>query len=120
MERITERHPIPGPIVYGYLRLPVAQPTRRQALTRALEGYCEEHELLLGGVFTDRGEPQVMSAAFAGLLAVLAMDHSYGVVTPARTHLGSRGLGIERTDLIAQTGCRLMVLRDSDTTVDAR
>jgi hypothetical protein len=120
MESLTERYLVPGPAVYGYVRLPAAQQTRRRALTRALENYCEQHELLLGGVFTDGGEQTLMSPAFAGLLAVLAMNHSYGVVTPARSHLGSRGLGIERTDLIAKTGRRLMVLRDSDTRVDAR
>ncbi len=120
MEHITERHPVPGPVVYGYLRLSGVQPSRRRALTRALKGYCGDHELQLGGVFTDAGESQTMSPAFAGLLSVLVMDPTYGVVIPARTHLGSRGLGVERTDLIARTGRRLMVLRDSDTRVDAR
>jgi hypothetical protein len=120
MERITERHPVPGPVVYGYLRVPASHNKRRQALSRALAVYCEEHELLLSGVFTDRGEPAVMSPAFAGLLGVLALDGSYGVVTPARSHLGVRGIGVQRADLIAQTSRRLMVLRGRDTTAVAQ
>src|SRR3954470_19656179 len=108
MESLTERCPVPDPIVYGYLRVPAAQRTRRRALTRTVENYCEEQELLFGGVFTDDSRTVLISPAFAGLLAVLAMSHSYGVVTPARTHMGSRGLGTERTDLIAQAGRRLI------------
>ncbi|GAA0979145.1 hypothetical protein GCM10009555_043300 [Acrocarpospora macrocephala] len=109
--RITERHPIPGPLVYGYLRLPAPNPARRQALTWAVRAYCDQHELVLGAVFTDSLTPAVLSAAFAGLLDALAVEGSYGVVTPSTAHLGGRRLGQERTGLIAVTGRRLMLVR---------
>lgn len=116
MERITERHPIPGPTVYGYLRLPPGQAARRRALTDTIRIYCEQHELLLGGVFIDHGEERAGSTAFAALLDVLAMEGSYGVVTPTRAHLGPRSVSAERSDLINQYGRRLMVVRESATT----
>lgn len=117
MDRITERHPIPGPTVYGYIRLPAGQPARRRALTETLLVYCEQHELRLGGVFVDHSDSTVMSAAFTGLLDVLALDGAYGVVTPARAHLGPRAISSERSDLIDQSRRRLMVVRDSARTV---
>lgn len=119
MERITERHPVPSPMVYGYLRVTTTQSARRQAFTRALESYCRPHKFQLGGTFTDNGESSVMSPAFAGLLAVLVMDRSHAVVIPARSHLGVLGIGVERTDLIVQTGRRLIVLCDGRTKANA-
>jgi len=82
------------------------------ALTRALVTYCTQHELLLGGVFTD--EPfnrLVLAPGFAGLLDALAMEGSYGVVTPSAAHLGSGVTGRARIQKIAETGRRLMLVR---------
>lgn len=56
MEPITELRPVDGPVVYGYLRLPRASPARREALVTALTGYCQQHELALAGLFTERGD----------------------------------------------------------------
>lgn len=112
MAPLTEWHPVPGPLVYGYLRLPACSRARRAALTRALLTYCGQHELLLGGVFTD--EPLgglVLSPGFAGLLDALRVDGSYGVVTPSATHLGSGVTGRARLRKIAETGRRLMLIR---------
>lgn len=56
MGPVTEQRPVPGPVVYGYLRMPGPNQTRRAALTRALRGYCDRHELTLGGVYTDSSD----------------------------------------------------------------
>ncbi|MFC7723200.1 hypothetical protein [Nonomuraea recticatena] len=70
-EPLTEQRPMPGPVVYGYLRLLRSAPARRHALRDALAEYCRQHELQLAGVFTDRGG----GAAFAGLLDVLSVSN---------------------------------------------
>lgn len=92
MERITEHHPVSGPVVYGYLRLTPSQIRRRWPLSQMLELYCQQHELVLGGVFTDHASTTLMAPAFAGLIGVLALPGAYGVLLPTRTHLGSRAL----------------------------
>jgi len=75
------------------------------ALTRALLAYCGQHELLLGGVFTD--EPlasPVLSPGFAGLLDALSVEGSYGVVAPSAAHLGAGVAGRARLAKITETG----------------
>jgi hypothetical protein len=87
---------------------------RRAALTRALVTYCSQHELLLGGVFTD--EPfnrLVLAPGFAGLLDALTLDGSYGAVAPSAAHLGSGVTGRARIQRITETGRRLMLVRDA-------
>src|SRR5689334_3621388 len=114
MAPLTEWHPVPGPLVYGYLRLSACSRARRVALTRALVTYCGQHELLLGGVFSD--EPfnsLVLTPGFAGLLDVLALEGSYGVVTPSAAHLGSGVTGRTRIQKITETGRRLMLVREA-------
>lgn len=113
MGDITEHRWVCGPRVYGYLRLPAPRSARRKALTQAVIGYCERHELLLGGVFTERATSgQLDSPAFAGLLDALAASGGYGVVLPSPAHLGSsRAVICERASLLAETGARLMVIR---------
>ena len=112
MESLTEWRPVPGPLVYGYLRLSACSRARRLALTRAVLTYCGQHELLLGGVFTD--EPLgslVLSPGFAGLLDALSLEGSYGVVTPSAAHLGSGVTGRTRLQKVTETGRRLMLVR---------
>ncbi|MGP8299180.1 hypothetical protein ACTPOK_14940 [Streptomyces inhibens] len=106
-----------GPIVYGFLRLPKKAAARQTALTGALAEYCRGHELVLGGIFIERGSAtSVPSAAFTGLLDVLDLPDVYGVVLPAASHLGPRSIAVERQREIAGSGVRLMLVRDSKTT----
>jgi hypothetical protein len=120
MGPITERWQVPGPVVYGYLLLTAACRARRAALSRALAGYCEQHELILAAVFTDTGDDTVQAPGFTGLLDVLTTEPSYGVVIPTRAHLGhGRAAGI-RLAVIAGTGRRLMLIREKTSATDAR
>jgi hypothetical protein len=112
MAPLTECRPVPGPLVYGYLRLSACSRARRLALTRALATYCGQHELLLGGVFTDEPHSNpALSPGFAGLLDALSLEGSYGVVTPSVSHLGSGVTGRARLVRITETGRRLMLVR---------
>ena len=120
MGPITERRQVPGPVVYGYLLLTAACRARRAALSRALAGYCEQHELILAAVFTDTGDDTVQAPGFTGLLDVLATEPSYGVVIPTRAHLGHGPAAGTRLAVIAGTGRRLMLIREKTSATDAR
>lgn len=112
---LTEQRRVPGPIVYGYLRLVKASEARQDALSQALAEYCLQHELLLAGVFTER-EPAMgahRSPAFTGLLDVLAVPGVYGVVVPTLSHLGPRANARQRQRKITGLGVRLMLVRDA-------
>ena len=111
MESITEHHLVSELIVYGYLRLPCPNSTRRAALTLALASYCDQHELTLSTVFADQADDKVLTPAFAGLMDALAVDGSYGVVLPSPAHMGGRETAQPRSERIAATGRRLMLLR---------
>ncbi|MET8394541.1 hypothetical protein ABZV59_21890 [Streptomyces anthocyanicus] len=112
MEPLTEHRQVSGPVVYGFLRLIRASEARQAALTASLADYCRRHELLLSGVFTDRATaPGPSSAAFTGLLDVLALPDVYGVVAPAMSHLGPNAVAAERTHRIATSGSRLLLIR---------
>lgn len=109
MEPLTEQRKVPGPVVYGFVRLTRNAPAvRRQALADALTHYCDQHEVTLGGVFTERSD---QPAAFTGLLDVLAMPDVYGVVIPARGHLGPTELAARRSQQLRLAGARLMFAR---------
>ncbi|WP_039641335.1 hypothetical protein [Streptomyces sp. 769] len=111
MEPITERRPVNGPRVYGYLRQ-TSSKARHNALADSLAEYCRQHELTLCGLFTEWGPiTEVRSPAFVGLLDVLALPDAYGVVLPARVHLGPKRIAVEREQQIAQTSARLIVVR---------
>jgi hypothetical protein len=120
MGPITEQRCVPGPAVYGYLLLTEACRSRRAALTRALAGYCEQHELVLAAVFTDTGDDTVQAPGFTGLLDALAVAPSYGVVIPTRAHLGHGRAAGQRLTVIAGTGRRLMLIRGKPSTAGAR
>lgn len=120
MGPITEQRQVPGPVVYGYLLLTAACRARRAALSRALAGYCEQHELVLATVFTDTGDDTVQAPGFTGLLDVLTMEPSYGVVIPTRAHLGHGRAAGTRLAVIAGTGRRLMLIREKVSVHDAR
>jgi hypothetical protein len=119
MGPITERWQVPGPVVYGYLLLTAACRARRAALSRALAGYCEQHELILAAVFTDTGDDTVQAPGFTGLLDVLTTEPSYGVVIPTRAHLGHGRAAGTRLAVIAGTGRRLMLIREKAPAHDA-
>jgi hypothetical protein len=112
-EPLTEHRLVHGPYVYGYLRHGRGGPTRRQALAESLTLYCSQHELTLCGVFTeaDRTARDIRSPAFMGALDVLALPDTYGLVIPARSHLGPRHVAAERERQIAGLDVRLMMVR---------
>ncbi|MEV0318865.1 hypothetical protein ACIBKX_20555 [Streptomyces sp. NPDC050658] len=114
MEPITEQLQVNGPYVYGYLRHTGSGTARHTALAESLVEYCRQHELTLCGLFTEReATADVSSPAFVGLLDVLALPDSYGVVLPARSHLGPKRLAAERERQIAVLSTRLIVVRSA-------
>lgn len=119
LESITEQRQVLGPVVYGYLLVPAPSRARRAALSRALAGYCEQHELTLSAVFTDTGDDSVRAPGFTGLLDALATETSYAVVMPARAHLGRGRAAGSRLAVLADTGRRLIILRGKPFTADA-
>ncbi|WP_438293145.1 hypothetical protein [Streptomyces sp. HUAS TT7] len=116
MEPLTEHRLVNGPVVYGFLRLVRVPAARQKALVASLAEYCRSHELQLSGVFTDRdasGGPD--SAAFTGLLDVLALPDVYGVVVPAASHLGPKAIAAERVRQIETASARLLQVRQTRT-----
>ncbi|AYN31479.1 hypothetical protein DUI70_0976 [Streptomyces albus] len=98
--------------MYGFLRLSSASAARQAALRASLAEYCRTHELRLSGVFTDRHTTtDPASAAFTGLLDVLALPDVYGVLAPALSHLGPKPLAAERVRRIEAAGARLLPAR---------
>ena len=111
MWTLTEQHDVDGPIVYGYLRLHRSTPQRQAALTVALTQYCEQHELQLCGIFTDRGTESADDPAFAVLLDVLLLSGAYGVVLTTAHHLGGKHLAARRREQLNAIGARLLFVR---------
>ncbi|KUN29223.1 hypothetical protein AQJ23_00030 [Streptomyces antibioticus] len=113
-EPLTERRPVTGPLVFGYLRHITGVTSRLAALTGCLTEYCHLHELTLCGVFTDR-EPAVLlhSPAFIGLLDALELSDTYGAVIPVLGHLGPKPINAERRRRITATGARLITVRST-------
>lgn len=111
MEPVTEQRPVPGPVVYGYLRMPAPNQTRRAALSMALRGYCERHELTLAGVYTDNSGDATWAPGFSSLLDAISATGGYGVLIPSATHLGTGQLAARRCAAITQAGRRLILIR---------
>lgn len=109
---ITERRPCAYPVVYGYLRLTSKNTARRGALGAAIATYCHDHELSLGGVFTDYSRADLPAIGFTGLLDVLGLIATYGVVTPTESHLGRGADATNRKRQVARSGARLLILRE--------
>lgn len=111
-ELITERRPVTGPQVFGYLRHVTGGLARHAALVDCLAEYCHRHELTLCGIFTDReATVAVRSPAFVGLLDALELPDTYGTVVPAPSHIGPRRIAAERRRQITATSTRLIVVR---------
>ncbi|MGW3292892.1 hypothetical protein ACWGUL_00625 [Streptomyces albidoflavus] len=111
MEPLTEHRLVSGPVVYGFLRLVRVPRARQEALAASLIEYCRSHELQLSSLFTDRDAAGPASAAFTGLLDVLALPDVYGVVAPAMSHLGPKAIAAERGRQIESAGARLLLVR---------
>lgn len=114
MEPLTEHRGVSGPVVYGYLRVVRVSPARQTALNEALAEYCRQHELKLSGVFTDREAGSGPSMAFTGLIDVLELPDTYGVVLPAASHLGPKGIAAPKEARIVAAGARLLLVRGRD------
>ncbi|MEV4871506.1 hypothetical protein [Streptomyces syringium] len=96
------------------MRVPRA---RQDALVGSMAEYCRSHELQLSGVFTDRDAAVgAASAAFTGLLDVLALPDVYGVIAPTMSHLGPKTIAGERGRRIEAAGSRLLLVRKLRTT----
>ncbi|MFI9835180.1 hypothetical protein ACIHIX_46830 [Streptomyces sp. NPDC051913] len=112
-EPLTERRPVTGPLVFGYLRH-TGNAARHTALTSCLAEYCRSHELTLCGIFTDREQAVALhSPAFIGLLDALTLPDIYGAVVPVLSHLGPRPVAAERKRRITATGARLIAVRST-------
>ncbi|MBH5334019.1 hypothetical protein IHE55_04050 [Streptomyces pactum] len=111
MEPLTEHRGVSGPVVYGLLRLVKVSATRQAALHDALAEYCRRHELVLHGVFIERTAGTNWSVAFTGLLDVLDLHDTYGVVLPALSHLGTKAIAAARQTRITASGARLLLIR---------
>jgi hypothetical protein len=120
MEPVTEQRPVPGPVVYGYLRMPAPNQSRRAALVTALRGYCDRHELTLAGVYTDSSGDTCRAPGFTGLLDAIGATGGYGVVVPSPAHLGTGQLAARRCAAITGTGRRLILVRGVLTASTAR
>ncbi|WP_234379935.1 hypothetical protein [Streptomyces caniscabiei] len=109
---ITERRPVSGPQVFGYVRHVTGGLARHTALVDCLSDYCRRHELTLCGVFTDRAATfGVRSPAFVGLLDALELPDAYGALIPSLSHLGPKRIAAERKRQIAAAGTQLVVIR---------
>ncbi|MGW0467960.1 hypothetical protein ACWDX6_22270 [Streptomyces sp. NPDC003027] len=114
MEPITEHREVGEVHVYGYLRHTNGSAARHTALVDSLAEYCLQHELTLHGFFTEReATTNPLAPAFVGLLDVLALAGTYGVVVPSRSHLGPKGLAAERGRRIEKARACLIVVRGS-------
>lgn len=111
MVTLTERHPVPGPDVYGFLRLTRATRPRRRALSAVLDEYCQAHELKMAALFVEHAPGDFYSPAFVGLLDTLTLPDAYGVVIPSIGHLGPSRTAAERARIILGVGARLMQVR---------
>ncbi|MEV0589429.1 hypothetical protein [Nonomuraea sp. NPDC050310] len=101
---------MPSPAVYGYIRAAGISAPRRDALSATIAAFCELHELRLAGVFAERDREQ--SAAFAGLLDVLGLPATYGVVVPTLSHLAPHAaLTSLRVRQVEALGARLLTIR---------
>ncbi|MFE7134771.1 hypothetical protein ACFVIM_28310 [Streptomyces sp. NPDC057638] len=110
MEPLTESRQVSGPVVFGFLRLVRVSGARKIALETALTDYCRQHELTLSGLFAEDTGP-AESAAFTGLMDVLALPGTYGVVLPSASHLGTKTTAAARIKRINASGARLLLIR---------
>ncbi|MFI1100264.1 hypothetical protein [Streptomyces melanogenes] len=111
MVTLTERHPVPGLDVYGFLRLTRTTRARRHMLSSVLDEYCRAHELKMAALFIEHAPGDFYSPAFVGLLDTLTLSDAYGVVIPSLGHLGPPRTAADRVRIILGAGARLMQVR---------
>lgn len=109
---LTEARLAEGFVVYGFLRLTCLTERRHTALMTVIEAYCRQHDLILGGVFSERPCERIRTPAFVGLLDALQMDGTHGVVIPSPPHLGPKRIATLRTEQIKSLGAHLLPVRD--------
>ena len=109
---LTEARIAEGFVVYGFLRLTCLTERRQAALMTVIEAYCRQHDLILGGAFSEHPCERIRTPAFVGLLDALQMDGTHGVVIPSPSHLGPKRIATLRTEQIKSLGARLMPVRD--------
>ncbi|PRY40513.1 recombinase family protein [Umezawaea tangerina] len=110
------------PVVYGYLRLEEPDNDQIAMLCKELSSYCAEAGFLLASVFVDREVPgkQVKRPGFAGVIDVLDLASSHGVVVPHLDHLSidNEVLAFLRR-LIRRRGSVLLVVHEEEDLVKA-
>ncbi len=98
-------------VIYGYIRLARRNLARRIGLLVELCVHCEQHGLALATVFTEYGDARTeRPAAFVGLLDVLALAGTHGVIISAGSHLGRGEVAAARRRSIARTGAQLLIV----------
>ncbi|WP_147454997.1 recombinase family protein [Saccharothrix australiensis] len=82
----------PMVVVYGYLSASAPDEDVLSDQREQLKQFCADNGYRLGGMFTDRGvrADQAKRPGLGGLLDVLALADSYGVVVPDLSHFPSR------------------------------
>lgn len=103
------------PTVYGYLRAEEPNEIQIGLWRKEIAQFCEAQGYRLALVFVDRGVPheQVARTGFTGLLDVLELDDSHGVVVPHLEHLSEDNHALAMLlRLIRRTASKLLVIQD--------
>jgi hypothetical protein len=103
--------------VYGYLRLEEPDNDQIALLCKELSSYCEEAGIHLASVFVDRQvtSKQVKRPGFAGVIDVLDLASSHGVVVPHLHHLsGDNEVLAFLRRLIRRRGSALLVVHEEE------
>lgn len=103
--------------IYGYLRTDEPNEEQVSSWRAELGAFCRDNGLRLLMVFCDRGSDgsEIARPGFAGLLDVLALPESVGVVVPDLDHLSPRAEVRDALIRMAKrTGAELIVISGQD------
>lgn len=102
-------------VVFGYLRAEVVDELEIALWRIEIKAYCRQNDLRLVTVFVDRGVPgdQLARPGLDGLLDVLLLPDTFGVVVPDIGHLSNHqevlaGLAL----LVARSNAHVLVIYD--------
>ena len=112
-----------GPLVYGYLLAGTPDEIQIGLWRKEIGYFCRGHGYRLALVFVDRGVPHdhVTRPGFTGLLDVLALEGSHGVVVPNIEHLSTdNDVAAVLRRLVRHTASQLIVIDDIGERGDAR
>lgn len=115
-KQVPDWLPSDAPRVYGYLRAEDPDEIELSALRKEIGLFCQEHGYRLETVIIDRyaTDDMVVRAGFTGLLDVLQLDSSHGVVVPDLGHLSGNNHALALIQrLIRRTASRLIVIHES-------